>query len=265
MGSRLRHAMLPRSAESLRPALAGAVLSIIIDSMSDLKLYSARACPFAHRTRLVLAEKGVPFELVEIDLANKPSWFGNVSLYGKVPALEHAGQRIVESAVINEYIEETFPEPRLLPGVPAQRALARIWIDFANTRLSVAYAKVLFGATEAERHAGQTELIAALELAEREGLARLSGDGPYWLGAEPSLVDFTYYPWFERLPALLEHTGFTLPTSLARLLRWRDSVRARASVQAIENPPGFYLERYRSYERPAPAGQNEPRERAKAS
>jgi len=207
----------------------------------------------------------VPFELVEIDLANKPSWFGNVSLYGKVPALEHAGQRIVESAVINEYIEETFPEPRLLPREPAQRALARIWIDFANTRLAVAYVKVLWGATEAERQAGHTELAAALELAEREGLAKLSGSGPYWLGAEPSLVDFTFYPWFERLPALEEHSGFTLPSSLERLPRWRDSVRSRASVQAIENPPSFYLERYRSYKRPAAAAPSEPRERAKAS
>ena len=233
--------------------------------MSDLELYSARACPFAHRTRLVLAEKGVPFELVEIDLANKPSWFGNVSLYGKVPALEHAGQRIVESAVINEYIEETFPEPRLLPREPARRALARIWIDFANTRLSVAYVKVLLGATEADRQAGHVELAAALELAEREGLAKLSGAGPYWLGAEPSLVDFTYYPWFERLPALVEHSGFTLPNSLDRLLRWRDGIRQRASVQAIENPPSFYVDRYRSYKRPPPAAPSEPRERAKAS
>ena len=233
--------------------------------MSEIKLYSARACPFAHRTRLVLGEKRLKFELIEIDLANKPAWYKDVSLYGKVPAIEHAGQRIVESAVINEYIEEVFPEPRLLPRQPAQRAQARIWIDFANTRLAVAYVKVLLGATEADRQAGQTELAAALELAEREGLAKLSGDGPYWLGAEPSLVDFTYYPWFERLPALLEHTGFALPNSLDRLLRWRDSVRARASVQAIENPPSFYVERYRSYQRPPPAASSEPRERAKAS
>src|SRR5262245_9877371 len=105
--------------------------------MSNLVLYSARACPYAHRTRLVLAEKGLSFELVEIDLANKPAWFNSVSLYGKVPALEHDGQRIVESAVINEYVDETFPEPPLLPRLPAPRAIARIWIDFANTRLAV--------------------------------------------------------------------------------------------------------------------------------
>jgi glutathione S-transferase len=231
--------------------------------MSDIKLYSARACPFAHRTRLVLAEKGIAFELVEIDLANKPAWFGNVSLYGKVPALEHDGQRIVESAVINEYIEETFPEPRLLPREPARRALARIWIDFANTRLAAAYAKVLLGATDADREAGKADLFAALERLEGQAMVQLSGSGPYFLGAEPSLVDFTFYPWFERLPALEQHTGFQ-PPALLRLTRWRELVHARPSVRAIENPIEFYVERYRSYRRTTSAA-SESQTRARAS
>jgi glutathione S-transferase len=222
--------------------------------MSEVTLYSARACPFAHRSRLVLAEKNVPFKLVEIDLTNEPAWFGEVSLYGKVPALEHDGQRIVESAVINEYIEETFAEPPLLPRDPARRAQARIWIDFANTRLAAAYGKVLWGATEAEREAAKGELAAVLERAERDGLVPLSGAGPYWLGAVPGLVDFAFYPWFERLPALEQFTGFRVPQSLARLQRWRDAVQARASVAAIENPVSFYVERYRNYRRPEPSG-----------
>jgi glutathione S-transferase len=102
--------------------------------MAGLTLFSARACPFAHRTRLVLGEKQLDFELVEIDLQNKPAWFNTVSVYGKVPALEHDGQRIVESAIVNEYLDEVFPTPALLPRAPAARALARIWIDYANTR-----------------------------------------------------------------------------------------------------------------------------------
>ncbi len=66
--------------------------------MAELTLFSARACPFAHRTRLVLAEKRLDFELVEIDLQQKPAWFSTVSNYGKVPALQHKQHRIVESA-----------------------------------------------------------------------------------------------------------------------------------------------------------------------
>src|SRR5689334_11938222 len=220
--------------------------------MSDIKLYSARACPFAHRTRLVLAEKSIRFELVEIDLANKPAWFSNVSLYGKVPAIEHAGQRIVESAVINEYIDEVFPTPALLPKAPAQRALARIWIDFANTRVAPAFTKVLWAGSPSDRDAGKAELGAALELVEREALAKLSSGGPYFFGAEPTLVDFTFYPWFERLRALEQHTGFEVPRALERVHRFWNAVAQRESVKAIENSTEFYVERYRSY-KPAAA------------
>ncbi len=222
--------------------------------MSNIKLYSARGCPFAHRSRLVLAEKRQAFELVEIDLANKPAWYGEVSLYGKVPALEHAGLRIVESAVINEYLEETFPEPRLFPRDPGQRALARIWIDFANTRLAPAFGKVVWASSPGDREAGKKELAATLELLEREGLSRLSGAGPYWFGPEPTLVDFAFYPWFERLPALEQHTGFELPRSLSRLARFREALRIRESVRAIENPVEFYLDRYRAIKPAAPSG-----------
>jgi glutathione S-transferase len=215
--------------------------------MSDIRLYSARACPFAHRTRLVLAEKNQPFELVEIDLSNKPAWFGSVSLYTKVPALEHAGHHLVESAVVNEYIDEVFAEPRLLPQAPAERAIARIWIDYANTRLAPAFGKVLRGASEVEREAGRRELADALRFIEREALAKLSSEGPYWFGKDVSLVDLTFYPWFERLPALQQHSGFALPSELSRVLRWHDAVQARPSVRAIANTTQFYLERYRSY------------------
>jgi glutathione S-transferase len=219
--------------------------------MANLRLFSAKACPYAHRTRLLLGHKGVEFELVEIDLQNKPSWFSEVSLYGKVPALEHDGRRIVESAIINEYLDEVFPEPSALPQDPASRALARIWIDFANTRLAPAFGKLLRGATEGEREAGRGELADGLTRVQHEGLAKLSQSGPFWLGAAPSLVDFAFYPWFERLPALHHHRHFGIPKELGRLRRWSDAVQALPAVQAIANPTEFYIERYRAFA-PAP-------------
>src|SRR4051812_48048143 len=148
--------------------------------MAEITLYSARACPFAHRTRLVLAEKRVDFELVEIDLQNKPAWFSTVSNYGKVPALQHKQQRFVESAVINEYIDEVFPEPALLPKDPAARAVARIWIDYANTRFVPAWGSLLRGATEAERDSARATLLESLAYIEHQGLQKLSPTGPYW-------------------------------------------------------------------------------------
>ena len=61
---------------------------------TDLRLVSAEVCPYAQRTRLVLLEKGLEAETVEIDLRNKPGWFGEVSPYGKVPVLLHGQARI---------------------------------------------------------------------------------------------------------------------------------------------------------------------------
>ena len=92
--------------------------------MSELKLYSSNSCPFAHRSRLMLYEKGVDFELIEIDLSNKPDWFASVSLYTKVPALEQGDVKIYESAIVNEYIDEVYPTPAMVPADPGRRALA---------------------------------------------------------------------------------------------------------------------------------------------
>lgn len=220
--------------------------------MAKLTLFSARACPFAHRSRLALAEKGLDFELVEIDLQNKPAWFNTVSIYGKVPALEHDGQRVVESAIVNEYLDEVFPAPALLPKDPAQRAQARIWIDYANTRFVTAWGGVLRGASEAERATARRDLEAALRHLEA-GLASHSGQGPYWFGSDISLVDLTLYPWFERWPALEQLRQAGIPSELTRLNSWREAVRARASVRAIENPTSFYVERYSRYVQPVSA------------
>ncbi|HEY9905093.1 MAG TPA: glutathione S-transferase family protein, partial [Candidatus Sericytochromatia bacterium] len=83
--------------------------------MAEIEIYSATVCPFAHRSRLVLLEKEIDFELIEIDLQNKPEGFTEISPYGKVPVIKHGDERVWESAIINEYLDEVFPEPPLMP------------------------------------------------------------------------------------------------------------------------------------------------------
>jgi glutathione S-transferase len=122
--------------------------------MPEVELISAEVCPFAQRTRLALMEKGVPFALTEIDLEAKPGWFLEVSPYDKVPVLRCDDQVVWESAVINEYIEEVFPEPALLPRDPYGRALARIWIDFANVTFVPLFYKLLLEPWSRIRRAG---------------------------------------------------------------------------------------------------------------
>jgi glutathione S-transferase len=212
--------------------------------MPELELYSTALCPFAHRSRLTLAEKGIPFRLIEIDLHNKPANFLNISPYGKVPVLKHGEHCLWESAIINEYLEETFPEPPLLPEEPILRAQARIWINFADTRLFASSARLLYG-REPQSHAMLLEELSGhLLFMEQQGLQKLSVDGPYWLGDTFSLVDLTYYPWFEQLAVLEHFRGFKLPRGLDRLMVWWDAVAERKAVRAIAKPPECYLEQY---------------------
>jgi glutathione S-transferase len=218
--------------------------------MAEITLFSARACPFAHRTRLVLAEKRLEFELVEIDLQNKPAWFSTVSNYGKVPALQHGQARVVESAIVNEYLEEVFPERALLPKDPGARATARIWIDYANTRFVPAWGALLRGPSESERSSARTTLLESLKYIETQGLQRNSGDGPYWFGANPSLVDLSFYPWFERWEALEHYRGSLPIVKFERLRRWRDALASRTSVKEIQNPATYYVERYGKHAAP---------------
>ncbi|HEY9636021.1 MAG TPA: glutathione S-transferase family protein [Coleofasciculaceae cyanobacterium] len=212
--------------------------------MSNVHLYFAKGSTFSQRTRVVLLEKGIDFTSTEIDLQNKPEGFTQISRYGKVPAIKHGDVEIYESAIINEYLDEVFPEPPLLPRTPGEKAIARIWIDYANTRLVPAFNKFLRGKDRTEQEQGRREFLESLLYIEQEGLGKLSGDGLYWLGETFSLVDISFYPWFERLPVLEHFRNFTLPPETPRLQQWWNLVRDRKSVRAVENPVSFYIERF---------------------
>jgi glutathione S-transferase len=215
------------------------------DAVTTVKLYSARACPFAHRTRLVLSHKNVSFEVSEIDLKNKPASFTrDVSAYGKVPAIEHEGHHLYESAVINEYLDEVFPRPELLPAQPARRALARIWIDYANTRFAPAFGTLLRTQAGPEQTKARQALSDILKELEEHALSKLSNAGPFFFGPTPSLVDFAFYPWFERWAGLEHYRDFPVPKDLKRIERFRQATRELPAARAHENAPEFYIERY---------------------
>lgn len=193
--------------------------------MPDLHLYSYQACPFARRTRMVLLEKGLDFALTEIDLQNKPANFSEISPYGKVPVLLHGNERIYESAIINEYLDEAFPEPRLMPITPAARAAARIWMDYCSQQFVKASWSYFKADSDAARTTAGKALADCMLFMEHEGLRKLS-DGPYWFGTEISLVDIQFMPFFQR------YTGegrSAVPAECERLLLWLDTMTDRAS------------------------------------
>lgn len=212
--------------------------------MSNIQLYYAKGSTFSQRTRVVLLEKGIDFTPIEIDLQHKPEGFTDISRYGKVPAIKHGDVELYESAIINEYLEEVFPEPALLPHDPAKKAVARIWGDYANTRLVPAFNKLLRGKDTQEQEQGRREFLESLLYIEEEGLGKLSGNGPYWLGENLSLVDISFYPWFERLPVLERFRNFYLPEETPGLREWWENLRRRESIQQVANPTDFYLNRF---------------------
>ena len=104
-----------------------------------LTLVSHHLCPYVQRAAISLAEKGVPFERIDVDLSNKPDWFQAISPLGRVPLLRvrhgSAQEAIFESAVILEFLEETEAHP-LHPADPLARARHRAWIEFGSAILN---------------------------------------------------------------------------------------------------------------------------------
>lgn len=214
--------------------------------MADVEIISSATCPFAQRTRMALIEKGIDFDLTEIDLNDKPDWFLEISPYGKVPVLRHNGAAIFESAVINEYLEEVFPDRPLLPADPVRRAQARIWIDFANVRFTPHVYKLML-AQDAEGQAAQAErLTNALLMMEHEGLGKLS-DGPYWLGDDISLVDLTFLPHMQRLGVLAHYRDFHIPDECVLVKAWLQLMGERPSVGAGSAALDVLIENWRKY------------------
>jgi glutathione S-transferase len=215
--------------------------------MSRLQLYNFQLCPFAHRVRLTLAEKRLAAELIEIDLKNKPAGFSKISPYGKVPLLLHGDVKIWESAIINGYLDEVFSDPPLMPPSPSDRALANIWIKFADERLYGATHSLIFTRDEEARSQLVAQMFESIQFLENEVMAKRPGSGPYVFGDRFTLVDITLYPWFEQVGALEQFSEFRLPNGCVGLREWRQAVSERKAVAQCARPTDWYAERYRTY------------------
>ena len=190
-----------------------------------LVLISHRLCPYVQRAAIALAEKGVPFERVDIDLDAKPDWFLKLSPLGKVPVLKVGDRVIFESAVILEYLEDTQPNP-LHPADPLARAEHRAWIEFGSSILADLWG--FYTAPDAETFAAKT---AALE-AKFARLETRLGDGPYFDGARFSLVDAVFGPVFRYFDVFDGIADFGILAGKPKLLAWRQALAARPSVRA---------------------------------
>lgn len=214
--------------------------------MAKVELFSFEACPYAQRTRMVLIEKGIAFDLTEIDLFNRPAWFHDVSPYGKVPVLRHDGHVVYESGIVNQYLDEAFPQPPMMPADAFGRAQARIWMDYCETRfLTAAHRLMAERGNGAKLAENRDKLTEVLRFIEHEGLRKL-GKGPCWMGGtEPTLVDFHFLPFFERFAVYEELAGAQWPDDCTRLRQWYEAMGERRSFIETRHTLDFHLEKQR--------------------
>jgi glutathione S-transferase len=180
-------------------------------------LYDAARCPYCARVRIVLAEKGIAYEPVEVDLDDRPAWIYDLNPKGRVPVLDEDGLVLPESLVISEYLEERYPERTLLPPDPADRAAIRLlcarFDDLGDPYYDLMY----------ERAADARERLDA-------ALARLDerlAERPYLSGVEFGLADTAYVPWILRAEMRLGVDVRSGPS----LAAWLDLLAARPSVR----------------------------------
>src|SRR5262249_1538820 len=196
---------------------------------APLKLISHKLCPYVQRAVITLTEKGVPFERIDIDLANKPDWFLKISPLGKTPVLVVGDHAIFESAVILECLEETQAGP-LHPADALRRAEHRSWIEFGSAVLND-IAGLYSASDETAFKAKATQLEARFARLE----ARLVGT-PWFDGESFSLVDAVFGPVFRYFDVFDGIGDFGILTGKPKLAGWRAALAARPSVRPAVSP-----------------------------
>ena len=191
-------------------------------------LYSGTTCPFSQRCRFVLFEKGMDFEIRDVDLYNKPEDIAVMNPYGQVPILVERDLILYESNIINEYIDERFPHPQLMPADPVMRARARLFLFNFEKELFVHV-----GTLEARESRADEK---ALEQARQQIRDRLSQLAPiflknkFMLGEEFSMLDVAIAPLLWRL----DHYGIELPKNAAPLQKYAERIFSRpAYIEAL--------------------------------
>jgi len=198
-----------------------------------IKLYDFKSSPNCQRVKIVLAEKNLPYDIAPIDLRaheQKTPEYLKLNPYGKVPVLTDDATVLYESLIINEYLDEKYPNPPLMPKDPAKRAKARILVDYGMAHFDAPYQRLRMELMKDAKEQNQ-QVIATAKAELKKLLQRLEdeiGEQQYLLG-DFSLVDADLLPRFTRL----EGFGVLPDPSLPRLGKYLERVKTRPSVRAV--------------------------------
>lgn len=189
-----------------------------------MTLYSGTTCPYSHRCRIVLFEKGMDFQVIDVDLGNKPEDLAVINPYNRVPVLVERDLVLYEANIINEYIDERFPHPQLMPADPVMRARARLFLHNFEDQL-------FRHITDIE--SGSTKVADKARSQVRDNLVQIAPmfvKQPYMLGEEFSMLDVAIAPLLWRLG----HYNIELPKQSAPLLKYAERIFSRpAYIEAM--------------------------------
>ena len=182
-----------------------------------MTLYSGTTCPFSQRCRNVLYEKGMDFQIVDVDLHNKPEDLAVMNPYNQVPVLVERDLILYESNIINEYIDDRFPHPQLMPADPVMRARARLFL--------FRFEHEMFVHVESLEKGNQRNIDKA-RAAVRDNLTQIApvfAKQKYMLGDEFSMLDVAIVPLLWRL----DYYGIQLPKQAAPLMKYAERLFSR--------------------------------------
>lgn len=189
-----------------------------------MTLYSGTTCPFSQRCRIVLFEKGMDFQIIDVDIHNKPEDLAAMNPYNKVPVLVERDLILHEANIINEYIDERFPHPQLMPADPVMRGRTRLFLH--------RFEQELFCHVEAIE-TGAPKVAEKARVAVRDNLSQIAPlftKQKFMLGEEFSMLDVAIAPLLWRL----DHYGIVLPKPAAPLLKYAERLFGRpAFIEAL--------------------------------
>ena len=189
-----------------------------------MTLYSATTCPFSHRCRIVLFEKGMDFQIIDVDLDNNPEDLAVMSPYGRVPVLVERELILYESNIINEYVDDRFPHPQLMPADPVMRARARLFLHRFEQELFCHIDTVENGTPKVAEKA-RAAICDNLTV-----IAPVFAKQKYMLGDEFSMLDVAIAPLLWRL----DYYGIQLPKQAAPLLKFAERLFSRPTfIEAL--------------------------------
>lgn len=198
----------------------------VVAKRSSMTFYSDGASHYSHRVRIVLAEKGVAVETIDVDLDNKPEDLAALNPYNTLPTLVDRDLVLYEADIMMEYLDERFPHPPLFPVYPVARAQSRLWIfriqkDWCSLVDSIIVGSGTSSQVEKTRKDLRESLIS---------IAPIFGEKPFFMSDEFTIVDCCVTPILWRLPVM----GIELPKTKTTkpLLDYRDRLFERESVMA---------------------------------